>query len=111
MGGERAVELKLEDVTRRQTVALRPGESQEVEFRVEGLKVGVHQGTVRIVGEDALAADNARFFTVEVKPPWRVLVAATKPAQRCRAVPHRSLGPDACPQAGPGAIRLPGRGR
>ena len=77
----------------RQTVALRPGESREVEFRVEGLKVGVHQGTVRIVGEDALAADNVRFFTVEVKPPWRVLVAAAKPAQRSALFLTEALAP------------------
>ena len=78
-GGQRTVELRLEDTNRQQTVTLRPGESQPVEFRLEGLKTGVHQGALRIMGEDGLAADDVRFFTVEVKPAWPVLVVAPKP--------------------------------
>ena len=34
---------------------------------------------MRIVGQDGLAADDTRYFTVAVKPAWRVLVAAPKP--------------------------------
>ena len=78
-GGQRTVELRLEDANRQQTVTLRPGESQPVEFRLEGLKTGTHQGSVRIMGEDGLAADDVRFFTVEVKPAWPVLVVAPRP--------------------------------
>ncbi len=40
---------------------------------------GTYQGYVRILGEDALAVDDQRYFTVEVKPPWRVLIAAPRP--------------------------------
>ena len=39
-----------------------------------------HQGYVRIIGEDSLQIDNQRDFTIEVKPPWRVLVVASPPA-------------------------------
>jgi hypothetical protein len=50
--------------------------SQQVQFQLRGLELGVHQGYVRIVGEDGLAADDVRYFTVEVKDAWPVLVAA-----------------------------------
>ena len=61
----------------RATVA--PGETQQIEFSLPALGLGVHQGFLRIVGQDALAADDTRFFSVEVKPPWRILIAAPKP--------------------------------
>jgi hypothetical protein len=53
---------------------------QAVEFTVGALDVGTHQGYVKLVGQDGLACDDRRYFTVEVKPPWRVLVAAPEPA-------------------------------
>jgi hypothetical protein len=81
-GGPRTVELHLENATRQQTVTIGAGQSQQLEFRLDGLQTGIHQGTLRIVGQDGLAADDARFFTVEVKPAWRILVVAPKPAQR-----------------------------
>ena len=45
-----------------------------------GWSIGTHQGLLRIVGQDGLAADDTRYFTVEVRPPWRILIAAAKPA-------------------------------
>lgn len=55
-----------------------PGQSQQIVFRVGGLATGTHQGRVRIVGEDALPANDVRYFTFEVRPAWRVLVVAPK---------------------------------
>jgi hypothetical protein len=63
-----------------QVVALEAGQSQEVVFRVGGLTTGTHQGLVRVLGEDGLPADNARYFTFEVKPAWRILIVAPKAA-------------------------------
>ena len=63
------------------TVQVVSGQSQAVDFTLSGLAEGTHQGFVRIVGEDGLAADDIRHFTVEVKPPWPVLVAAPSPAE------------------------------
>ncbi len=93
--GERAVELQIEvhDPTlpvirdgqpvlpksqRRgtQTVKLQPGERQQVQFVVSGLAPGVHQGLVRLIGEDGLALDDVRHFCVEVQPAWPVLVVS-----------------------------------
>ncbi len=53
-----------------------PGELRPVEFQLSDLGLGTHQGFVRIIGQDGLAADDTRYFTVEVKPAWRVLVVA-----------------------------------
>ena len=46
-----------------------------LEFRFsEPLGFGIHHGTVEVVGEDSLPYDNQRFFTLEVRPTWEVLV-------------------------------------
>ena len=61
------------------SIRLKPGESQTVDFRLTSLKPGTQQGLVRIVGQDSLAADDVRYFSVEVRPPWPVLVVAQQP--------------------------------
>jgi hypothetical protein len=49
-----------------------------VEFSLSGLKLGAHQGFVRIVGRDGLACDDVRYFTVDVRAPSKVLLLAEK---------------------------------
>lgn len=44
-----------------------------------GLPEGITQGLVRIVGDDDLAIDNERYFTVYVRPPAKVLLAGNEP--------------------------------
>ena len=41
-----------------------------------GMEAGVHQGWVRLVGQDGLPLDDIRFFAFEVQPAWPVLIAA-----------------------------------
>jgi hypothetical protein len=85
---ERSVQLYMLDSARRpqkrneQVVKLTPSAASEVRLKVGALEPGTHQGFVRIGGEDALPADDVRYFTVEVTRPWRILVAAPKPAQQ-----------------------------
>ena len=87
---ERAVSAWIVDAEgqpqkRAQTTARpQPDQSQVIDFQIDGLDQGTHQGYVRIAGEDSLPADDARYFTVEVRPPWKVLVAAPKPAHAGR---------------------------
>jgi hypothetical protein len=95
VGGERTIELQLEDADPRlpvirdgkpifpaskkrgsQTVEIRPGESQQARFSIRGLEAGVHQGVVRVLGEDGLALDDVRFFAVEVQQAWPLLIVA-----------------------------------
>lgn len=98
--GERTVELYLLDRNRSpqkravQAVRLEGSESQPVDFRVGGLELGTHQGFVRILGQDGLAADDARFFTIEVKPPWDVLLAAPAPPEHATLFLHQALAPE-----------------
>jgi hypothetical protein len=61
-----------------QVVALSAGSAAPVEFSLSGLKLGTHQGVVRIVGRDGLASDDVRYFTVDVRPPSKVLLLAEK---------------------------------
>jgi len=76
------------------SVEAMPGELRPVEFRVAELEPGTHQGSLRIIGQDGLAADDTRYFTIEVKPAWRVLVAAPKPAGRYALFLAQALAPD-----------------
>lgn len=95
--GDRAVELLLEEadatgpivvngkvqvppakVRNRQALHVDEMGSQAITFQVGKLPLGVHHGQVRIVGEDALNADDTRYFTVSVQPAWRVLVVAPR---------------------------------
>jgi len=103
---QRSVELYLLDSERNpqkrseQSISLGPGESQEIVFRLGSLEVGTHQGLVRIVGQDGLAADDVRYFTVEVRPAWRVLIAAPEPADRYAVYLGESLAPETFRQRG-----------
>jgi hypothetical protein len=45
-----------------------------VEFSVSGLELGTHQGYVQINRSDGLPADDVRYFSVDVRPPLRVLL-------------------------------------
>jgi hypothetical protein len=90
---EATVELFVDDGSERpdkrgqQVVALsRPstspgsnGERPAIEFSLSGMKLGTHQGFVRIVGRDGLAFDDVRYFTVEVRPPSQILLLAERP--------------------------------
>ncbi len=77
------VELNLLDADRKlqksgqQTGEAVPGEMRPIEFQLSDLGPGTHQGFVRIVGQDGLAADDTRYFTVAVRPAWRLLIVTT----------------------------------
>ncbi len=84
--GERTIELDLltsagtlQNISAADPSARSRGDSQTVDFQLTSLKPGTQQGLVRIVGQDSLAADDVRYFSVEVRPPWPVLVVAQQP--------------------------------
>jgi hypothetical protein len=87
--GDRSVELYLVDPESRQAakrgqqqVALAPDASEKLTFSVLGLAPGLHQGYLKIIGEDALACDDTLWFTVDVRAAWRVLIAAPRDSDR-----------------------------
>lgn len=47
---------------------------EQVGFALKDLPVGIHHGVLRIEGVDSLPADNERFFTVQIREPWKILL-------------------------------------
>ncbi len=92
-GQSESGELKPQKRSER-TLTVEPDQPQQVEFQVGGLEVGTHQGYVEIVGQDGLACDDRRYFTVEVKPAWRILLAAPKPPESYAQVLSQMLAPE-----------------
>ena len=57
------------------TVDVRENNAAMVQFRFDdAIPTGVHHGTVEVIGEDALSVDDRRYFTLQVRPSWPVLV-------------------------------------
>jgi hypothetical protein len=103
---ERAVEVYLvgengeEQKRAQEIVKVAEGASQGVEFSLGPLDTGTHQGFARLIGADGLEVDDRRWFTIDVKPPWKVLVAAAPPAQARAKLLTRALAPDTWRQTG-----------
>ncbi len=57
-----------------QVVAVSSGRPTEIEFSLSSLALGTHQGFVRLSGSDGLVSDDVRYFTVDVRPPTKVLL-------------------------------------
>ena len=94
-GGERGIELYLEEPDlqlpiyqdgeqrvpaprrrARQQGTVGVNGSSQVQFQLQGLELGVHQGSLQLVGDDGLAIDDTRYFTIHVRRPWQILVVA-----------------------------------
>jgi len=69
-------ELPPSRVRGQELVELDTGATQHVRFPAVQLEEGVHFGAVKILGEDGLGVDDIRYFTVEARQAWPVLVAA-----------------------------------
>jgi hypothetical protein len=106
VAGERPIEVYLNgesgeaEKRAQDIVKVAADENQGIEFPLGPLDTGTHQGYVRIVGADGLEADNRRWFTIDVKPPWKVLVASAPPLfDRTRYLTD-ALAPEAWRQTG-----------
>ncbi len=75
------------------------------EFRLGGLETGIHQGCVKIAGEDALAVDDTRWFTVDVQPARKVLLAAPEPAADYALFLSEAIAPHALRLKGTAAFQ------
>jgi hypothetical protein len=65
-----------------ETAGETPPAAQVVRFTpLPKLPLGVHHGFVRLDANDALPLDDVRHFTVEVHPPWPVLIVAPASAE------------------------------
>jgi hypothetical protein len=63
---------------RRAEIPIEEGMAREVAFEVPIVEPGVHQGYVAVSGADGLALDDIRYFAVEAREAWPVLVAAPR---------------------------------
>jgi hypothetical protein len=99
-GGQRDVVLEMLDrdgkpqKRNQATVEVAEGQPGRVEFAMTGLPRGAHQGQVRLLGADGLASDDVRYFSVEVQPPWRVLIASRRPTETNAAYLAEALAPE-----------------
>jgi hypothetical protein len=78
------------------------GDAAPIEFLLSGLELGTHQGFVRIVGSDGLAEDDIRYFSVDVRPPIKVLLLGEDAGDTLFL--REALAPSAAP--GPSASRF-----
>ncbi len=65
-------------------LTLKANDSLVMPLTLTGLReLGVYQGEIRIANREAnqLGVDDVRHFTIEVRPPWKVLLAAPSPAE------------------------------
>lgn len=60
-----------------QTVEIKAGNGQAT-FELGDLPLGTHQGYIHLAASDPLEVDNKRFFTIEVRPPSKVLLLGEK---------------------------------
>jgi hypothetical protein len=92
--GKRTVEFYVDGVRKgARTVPVEPGQSQRLEFPVGDLALGTHQGSLQIVGQDGLACDDQRYFSVEVHTPWKILLVAPPPERRYAVFLAQALAP------------------
>ncbi len=96
----KVVHLRLADVTGKEVQAMQqtvtvPGQgSQPIRFVLGALPEGVYQGRLRLVGQDALPADDQRYFTLRVHRAWPVLIAAPEPAQQRAVYFREAIAPE-----------------
>lgn len=99
-------ELILPKATRRnrQTVELVEGEPRNVSFRLTSLEPGTHHGWIELVGDDGLSTDNRRWFTLQARPPWPLLVVESPDANGSDLV--NALAPPSFRDAGRAAFQI-----
>ncbi|MBQ9812365.1 MAG: BatA domain-containing protein [Thermoguttaceae bacterium] len=78
-----------------QTISFGEGRAKRsINFQTSGLPRGTCFGAARIVGGDALATDDVRWFAVDVVDDWRLLVVAPEPTETKSLFLTQALAPD-----------------
>lgn len=90
-----------------QTLSFPAGRSKRsAVFQTSGLPTGACVGCVRVVGADALAADDARWFAVDVEEDWRLLVVAPRPTAEKAIFLTEALAPEEFRKSGRAPFEL-----
>jgi hypothetical protein len=78
----------------------REGQATKVDFQTRVGDAGILHGYLRLSRGDALEIDNIRYFTVEVRVPRKILVAAADPADSRSRMLTTALAPPTLRQRG-----------
>ncbi len=90
-----------------QTLSFGDGRSKRsAVFQPSDLPPGACVGAVRVVGADALAADDVRWFAVDVETDWRLLVVAPNPAAEKSLFLTQALAPEEFKKTGRAPFEL-----
>lgn len=90
-----------------QTLSFADGRSKRsAVFQPGDLPPGPCVGAVRIVGADALAADDVRWFAVDVETDWRLLVVAPNPVAEKSIFLTQALAPEEFKKTGRAPFEL-----
>ena len=104
---ELAKNEKLAFRSEKQTLSFESGRAKrDAVFNVSGLPVGSCVGLIRTLGKDALAADDARAFVVDVVPEWKLLVVAPRPIAEKALFLTQALAPDELKKTGRAPFEL-----
>ncbi|MBX7164856.1 MAG: BatA and WFA domain-containing protein [Pirellulales bacterium] len=99
LGGSRTVELYLAsgdappEKRHQAMVEVPENGSAAAAFSLAGLSEGLHQGHLRVLGEDGIAWDDIRYFTVQVRRPWPVRIVAAAPEDQTALFLAEALAP------------------
>ncbi len=90
-----------------QTLSFADGRSKRsAVFQPSDLPPGACVGAVRVVGADALAADDVRWFAVDVETDWRLLVIAPNPVADKSLFLTQALAPEEFKKTGRAPFEL-----
>lgn len=90
-----------------QTLSFADGRSKRsAVFQPSDLPPGACVGAVRVVGADALAADDVRWFAVDVETDWRLLVVAPNPVAEKSLFLTQALAPEEFKKTGRAPFEL-----
>ncbi|MGL4461113.1 MAG: vWA domain-containing protein [Planctomycetia bacterium] len=77
---DRLLELVVDEVPRdSKQVRLPENQTVDIAFNLGNLTEGLHQGRVGVAAADAMPFDDVRYFTIDVRPPVRVLLVSEDP--------------------------------
>ena len=90
-----------------QTLSFADGRSKRnAVFQPSDLPPGACVGAVRVVGADALSADDVRWFAVDVETDWRLLVVAPNPVAEKSLFLTQALAPEEFKKTGRAPFEL-----
>lgn len=91
----------------KQTLSFEEGRSKRAaNFQTSDLPPGSCVGAIRLVGTDALSADDARWFVVDVVEDWKLLVVAPEPIEEKALFFSQALAPEELQRSGRAPFEL-----